>query len=122
VANGLAGIWGLRSIIKSNTTNANTTGIELAGICHVYGNHSNSSIDPAHPYAWAENCGWTNWYGDGLRNGADIQLFVDTFLASSTVVEPQLFQAADMDGNGALQFPDIGLFVDCLLTGVCPPC
>ncbi len=89
-------------------------------------------------YAWGENVGWINLdsavafvglapgvarargdvNGDGLRNGLDIQGFVDTVLAPGAA-SPAEFCAADMNGDGVVTFADVPGFVTCLLTGMC---
>jgi hypothetical protein len=57
--------------------------------------------------------------GDGLRDAADIQAFVDVLLDPGSA-PPAALCAADMDGDGTAD-PDVDLpsFVTCLLTGAC---
>jgi hypothetical protein len=54
--------------------------------------------------------------GDGGRNGADVQGFVDCLVSTGTNC-----LCADIDGNGFLEFADVVLFVGELLAGTpCP--
>jgi hypothetical protein len=55
--------------------------------------------------------------GDGVRNGADVQGFVDAWLAAQPT--PGELCAADMNCSCALTLADLQLFVQCLLTGQC---
>lgn len=60
--------------------------------------------------------------GDGLRNGEDIQPFLQALISPNSVPGDQAC-AADMNGDGmVLVNPDVALIVECLLTGncVCP--
>lgn len=57
--------------------------------------------------------------GDGLRNGADIQPFLDALFNPLSVPGDQAC-AADMNGDGSVQInPDVSLLVDCLLNEIC---
>lgn len=57
--------------------------------------------------------------GDGLRDAADIQAFVDVLLSPGSATPAELC-AADMNGDGTAD-PDLDgpSFVTCLLTGAC---
>jgi len=57
--------------------------------------------------------------GDGLRNGDDVQGFVDVLLNPGDA-DPAMFCAADMNGDGVIDLGMDGqLFIACLLTGEC---
>lgn len=57
--------------------------------------------------------------GDGLRDGADIQPFLDALFNPGGVPGDQAC-AADLNGNGFVDADmDVSMLVDCLLNGVC---
>ena len=57
--------------------------------------------------------------GDGLRDGADIQPFLDALFNPGGVPGDQSC-AADLNGNGIVDADtDVALLVDCLLNGTC---
>lgn len=58
--------------------------------------------------------------GDGLRNGADVQGFIDVLLMPGSA-SPQERCASDLDGDGMFTVAqDLPLFVDCLVAAICP--
>jgi hypothetical protein len=92
-----------------------------------------------HGYAWAENAGWINldhaihYVGidsaliplkgdinfDTLRDGDDMQRFLDCLMTPAVTTAPE-YCAADMNSDGIVNALDVPLFVDCLLFGTCP--
>src|SRR5690606_8512350 len=58
--------------------------------------------------------------GDGYIDGRDVSAFIAAVLSPPAPEAPE-FCAADVNGDAALTVAgDVPLFVDCLLTGVCP--
>ena len=55
--------------------------------------------------------------GDGLRNGLDIQGYVDVLLSGDPT--PAELCGADMSCDCTLTYDDLPLFAECLLTGQC---
>lgn len=62
------------------------------------------------------NIGDTNW--DEVIDEGDIESFVSVILDTDDIECTR--QRADLDGNGTINGLDLAIFVDCVVSGICP--
>lgn len=97
--------------LQSDGTHPSMTGEEKVGQMLL-----NFMLTSRFATPWFRRCELGDMNHDGLFNGRDIQLFVETFL-NPPAVPLSLKCPADCSDNGVIDTPDLGAFVSVILAG-----